>query len=497
MPKSLLLADDSITIQRVVGITFANEDFEITTVDNGEDAINKAKEMNPDIILADVIMPKKNGYEVCQAIKADPNLQSTPVLLLAGTFEAFDENRAKEVGADGHITKPFESQALIDKVNDLLSGKSPAQVSTQPTPEIPQPVPAPVQPAPTQPAPVQPQPAAPVQPAPVQPTPQQAPVPPPPIEPRPLEQTTPETFEPAPIEPTPLEPKPLEPKPLEPKPLEPKPLEPKPLEPKPLEPKPLEPKPLEPKPLEPKPLEPKPLEPKPLEPKPLEPKPLEPKPLEPKPLEPKPLEPKPLEPEPLEPEPLEPEPFSAPESIEHDIVQTQPPVEPELSPSIDTFEPPPTFGDNPTPSPVSAFEPEMTVSEPDASLDIEEQPPVDLAPESPQDTTDSLDDLPAVDIDESGLSDEAPELAPMHDFIPNANEVGEPVKDLGPEKPEPIDIENQEDKDESKGASLPKQDLERIAREVMEKIAWEIVPQLAETIIREEIEKLVQEKLSD
>ncbi|RME24714.1 MAG: response regulator, partial [Deltaproteobacteria bacterium] len=115
MPKSLLLADDSITIQRVVGITFANEDYTITTVDNGDDAIAKAKEIKPDIILADVVMPKKTGYEVCQAVKQDPELKHIPVLLLAGHFEAFDENRAKEVGADGHITKPFESQALIDK----------------------------------------------------------------------------------------------------------------------------------------------------------------------------------------------------------------------------------------------------------------------------------------------------------------------------------------------------------------------------------------------
>ena len=131
MPRTLLLADDSITIQRVVGITFANEDYEITTVDNGDDAVAKAKEIKPDIILADVIMPKKNGYEVCEAIHADPELTRIPVLLLAGTFEAFDENRAREVGAAGYITKPFESQALIDKVNHLVKGGA-AAVEAQP-----------------------------------------------------------------------------------------------------------------------------------------------------------------------------------------------------------------------------------------------------------------------------------------------------------------------------------------------------------------------------
>jgi CheY-like chemotaxis protein len=123
MPKNLLLADDSITIQKVVGITFANEDYKVTSVDNGDDAVAKAREIRPDVILADVVMPRKNGYEVCEAVKADPNLKNTPVLLLAGTFEAFDEARARQARADGHIAKPFESQALINKVKELVEGK--------------------------------------------------------------------------------------------------------------------------------------------------------------------------------------------------------------------------------------------------------------------------------------------------------------------------------------------------------------------------------------
>ncbi|HUK66724.1 MAG TPA: response regulator [Anaeromyxobacteraceae bacterium] len=126
MPKNLLLADDSITIQKVVGITFAGEDFKITAVDNGEDAIARAKELRPDVILADVVMPRKNGYEVCEAVKADPALRHIPVLLLAGTFEAFDESRARSAKADGHIAKPFESQALLARVKDLISSPASA-----------------------------------------------------------------------------------------------------------------------------------------------------------------------------------------------------------------------------------------------------------------------------------------------------------------------------------------------------------------------------------
>jgi len=125
MPKTLLLADDSVTIQKVVGISFANEDIVLLTVDNGDDALLRATEARPDIVLADVVMPGRNGYEVCEAIKADPALAGIPVLLLTGTFEAFDEARAQAAGADGHITKPFEAQALVDQVNSLLAEAGP------------------------------------------------------------------------------------------------------------------------------------------------------------------------------------------------------------------------------------------------------------------------------------------------------------------------------------------------------------------------------------
>jgi CheY-like chemotaxis protein len=126
MPKTLLLADDSVTIQKVVGISFANEDIVLLTVDNGDDAIVRCRDSRPDIVLADVVMPGKNGYDVCQTIKSDPSLAHIPVLLLTGTFEAFDEQRAARAGADGHITKPFEAQALVDQVNGLLSRPAPS-----------------------------------------------------------------------------------------------------------------------------------------------------------------------------------------------------------------------------------------------------------------------------------------------------------------------------------------------------------------------------------
>lgn len=135
MAKSLLLADDSITIQKVVQITFASEDFQITSVDNGDAALDKIKAAKPHIVLADVVMPGKNGYDLCQTIKADAGLKGVPVILLAGTFEPFDPERAKAVGADDYIVKPFETQALIDKVKRLVGMEAGAANTAMPTPK--------------------------------------------------------------------------------------------------------------------------------------------------------------------------------------------------------------------------------------------------------------------------------------------------------------------------------------------------------------------------
>ncbi len=129
MPKTLLLADDSVVIQKLVGLSFANEDVKLLTTDNGDDAISMARERRPDIVLADVVMPGRSGYEVCQAIKGDPALAHIPVILLTGTFEAFDEARARAVGSDGHITKPFEAQALVERVNTMLREAAKAPVA--------------------------------------------------------------------------------------------------------------------------------------------------------------------------------------------------------------------------------------------------------------------------------------------------------------------------------------------------------------------------------
>jgi len=89
--RKLLLADDSITIQKVVALTFADEGVEVVTVSDGHEAIERLKEVTPDVVLADVFMPEINGYEVCRHIKQNAKLQHIPVMLLVGSFEPFDE----------------------------------------------------------------------------------------------------------------------------------------------------------------------------------------------------------------------------------------------------------------------------------------------------------------------------------------------------------------------------------------------------------------------
>ncbi len=136
MSKKILLADDSITIQKVVSLTLANEDYELIIVGDGDSALKKAKEIKPDLVIADLSMPGMNGYELCEAIKRDEELAGTPVMLLASTFESIDEQRAERVGADGHIVKPFESEELITKIKELLSRppKAPAEVAEEAAP---------------------------------------------------------------------------------------------------------------------------------------------------------------------------------------------------------------------------------------------------------------------------------------------------------------------------------------------------------------------------
>jgi CheY-like chemotaxis protein len=123
MAHKLLLADDSITIQRVIELTFAEEDVSVLAVGDGKQAIDRIQADRPDIVLADVGMPERDGYEVAAFVKSQPHLAHIPVLLLTGAFEPIDETRARAVACDGVLVKPFEPQMVINRVKDLLAGR--------------------------------------------------------------------------------------------------------------------------------------------------------------------------------------------------------------------------------------------------------------------------------------------------------------------------------------------------------------------------------------
>jgi CheY-like chemotaxis protein len=140
MGARILVADDSVTIQKVVELTFSKEDFQIVPARSGEEAIRKAREVRPDLMLIDLVMPDKSGYEVCETLRKDPILKDVPIILLTGTFEAFDKNEGARVGANDFVTKPFESQILIGKVKQLLFARS---MAAPPRPASPSPATAP------------------------------------------------------------------------------------------------------------------------------------------------------------------------------------------------------------------------------------------------------------------------------------------------------------------------------------------------------------------
>ncbi|HET7618137.1 MAG TPA: response regulator [Vicinamibacterales bacterium] len=142
MPRKLLLADDSVTIQRVIELTFVDEDIHVIAVGDGRAAVERIEREPPDIVLADIGMPERDGYEVAAFVKGHPSLQHIPVILLTGAFEPIDEARAKSVGCDGVLVKPFEPQMVINRVKDLLTGRR----SAQPQPAAPGPAPVPLAP---------------------------------------------------------------------------------------------------------------------------------------------------------------------------------------------------------------------------------------------------------------------------------------------------------------------------------------------------------------
>jgi len=119
MSMRILIVEDSVTMRKVMEMTFAGEDAELLVVENGELAIQHGADFAPDVAFIDASLPGIDGYEVTRAIKSDPGLSSTAVILMASQHRPLDAARASEVGADDHMLKPFDTQEAIDKASSL------------------------------------------------------------------------------------------------------------------------------------------------------------------------------------------------------------------------------------------------------------------------------------------------------------------------------------------------------------------------------------------
>jgi CheY-like chemotaxis protein len=154
MPRHILVADDSATIQRVVQITFAREDVRLTQTRSVDEALAAARRDRPDAVLADASLEGKNGYDLCAALKNDAQLKGVPVILMTGQMVPWDENKGQKAGVDAHVQKPFETQVLLDRVNEAIAKAPPRPATSAAPPPLQKPAPAPAPaPAPPKPAP--------------------------------------------------------------------------------------------------------------------------------------------------------------------------------------------------------------------------------------------------------------------------------------------------------------------------------------------------------
>jgi CheY-like chemotaxis protein len=115
----ILLVDDSPHAQRMGERILSEDGYEVVTVSNADSALIRLDDVDPDVVIADTVMPGRTGYEICQYIKMNPRLRHVRVILTAGVLENFDEEQSKRVEADGSIKKPFEATALLTTVKPL------------------------------------------------------------------------------------------------------------------------------------------------------------------------------------------------------------------------------------------------------------------------------------------------------------------------------------------------------------------------------------------
>jgi CheY-like chemotaxis protein len=125
-PPTVYFIDDSATMREVMKIAFRRENIGVVACQDAATALTEIEQAHPDVVITDVIMPDKNGFEVCQYIKQHPQLGKTPVVLLSGVVNREVADKAFSVKADELIRKPFQPQDLIARVKQLLAPKAAA-----------------------------------------------------------------------------------------------------------------------------------------------------------------------------------------------------------------------------------------------------------------------------------------------------------------------------------------------------------------------------------
>lgn len=119
-PKKILIADDEADILEIVGYNLTREGYEVSTAKDGDDALAKAKAIKPDLIILDIMMPRKNGVEVCEILRSKPDFADTLIIFLTALSDEGSHIRGLETGADDYISKPISPKVLISKVSALF-----------------------------------------------------------------------------------------------------------------------------------------------------------------------------------------------------------------------------------------------------------------------------------------------------------------------------------------------------------------------------------------
>ena len=119
--KRILVVDDEPYVVRTLTFVLKKEGYEVSSAGNGEEALNLVHEHKPDLMFLDVMMPKKNGYEVCQEIKNDSAFSDIHIIMLSAKGQEADREKAISMGANEFITKPFSPAGVIEKVREILN----------------------------------------------------------------------------------------------------------------------------------------------------------------------------------------------------------------------------------------------------------------------------------------------------------------------------------------------------------------------------------------